>query len=599
MIGQVARDIKSTRLFEIAWEVCNQVGGIYTVIRSKVPDMKNIWGDNYSVIGPYFNNNEFEEEEDQDDILCQVVHKLRQEGIDAHYGTWLISGRPKAVLLNPYSAFSSLADIKYQMWDQHDIAFESHDDLLDQVIAFGYCVFRFNQVYENLTKGKQETVFHFHEWMAGVAVPLMRKANCKSKIVFTTHATLLGRYLAMNDPEFYDRLEWVDWEKEAKYFNILAQVKIERAATHGAHTFSTVSQITGEECKYLLHREPDNILPNGLNVSRYEALHEFQNLHLTYKKKIQDFIKGHFFPSYSFDLDKTLYFFTSGRFEFKNKGFDLTLEALARLNAMIKDAGLDVTVVMFFITKKPTTSINVDLLHSRSILEELRQTCEAIEHEVAEKLFDHATSKKDHGIPELGEFIPDYSRLRYKRTLQSWSSDKLPPVVTHNLIDEDKDELMNSVKNLQLFNNEHDRVKIVYHPDFINFTSPLLKMEYGHFVRGCNLGVFPSYYEPWGYTPLECLVRGVPSVTSDLSGFGDYVLDKLPKIVDKGVCVTRRKGKYFHDSAAQLADQLMSFVKLSRRDRIKQRNYVESFSEEFDWKTLVKYYQEAYESALG
>lgn len=358
----MAKDVKSARLFEIAWEVCNQVGGIYTVIRSKVPDMKSIWGENYSVIGPYFNNNEFEEEENQDDILCQVVHKLREEGIDAHYGTWLISGRPKAILLNPFSAYNKLADIKYQMWEDHDISFESHDELLDQVVAFGYCVFRFNQVYEALTKGKQDTVFHFHEWMAGVAVPLMRKENCSSKIVFTTHATLLGRYLAMNDPEFYERLEWVDWEKEAKYFNILPQVKIERAATHGSHTFSTVSQITGEECKYLLHREPDCLLPNGLNVSRYEALHEFQNLHLTYKKKIQDFIKGHFFPSYSFDLDKTLYFFTSGRFEFKNKGFDLTLESLARLNAMIKDAGLDITVVMFFITKKPTTSI-LSLIH--------------------------------------------------------------------------------------------------------------------------------------------------------------------------------------------------------------------------------------------
>ena len=154
------------------------------------------------------------------------------------------------------------------------------------------------------------------------------------------------------------------------------------------------------------------------------------------------------------------------------------------------------------------------------------------------------------------------------------------------------------MKTLQLFNREEDRVKIVYHPDFVNFTSPLFGMEYGQFVRGCNMGIFPSYYEPWGYTPLECLVRGVPSITSDLSGFGDYVLDKLPKITDNGVYVTKRKGKPFHESAEQLANQMLDFINLSRRDRIQQRNFVESFSEEFDWKTLIEYYKKAYKKAL-
>jgi len=595
----MAKSLKSTRIIEVAWEVCNQVGGIYTVIRSKVPDMKHQWKENYSVIGPYFeNNNEFEEEVDEEDSLYQAVKILQSEGIDAHYGTWLISGRPKAVLLNPQSVFNKLDQIKFDLWENHDIKFEQHDELLDQVVAFGYLVYRFNTVLESIKKDKKQTIVHFHEWMAGVAIPMMRKENLPAKIVFTTHATLLGRYLAMNDPNFYERLEWTDWEKEAKYFNVLSQVKIERAATHGAHTFTTVSQITGLECKYLLHREPDELLPNGLNVSRYEALHEFQNLHATYKKKIEEFIRGHFFPSYSFNLDKTLYFFTSGRFEFKNKGFDLTLEALARLNAKIKDAGIDLTVVMFFITKKPTNSINVDLLHSRSILEELRHTCEAIEHKVSERLFDYATTNQSHNIPELSEFIPDYWRLRYKRTLQSWQSQKLPPIVTHNLVDEETDDLMNFMKTLQLFNREEDRVKIVYHPDFVNFTSPLFGMEYGQFVRGCNMGIFPSYYEPWGYTPLECLVRGVPSITSDLSGFGDYVLDKLPKITDNGVYVTKRKGKPFHESAEQLANQMLDFINLSRRDRIQQRNFVESFSEEFDWKTLIEYYKKAYKKAL-
>ena len=338
-------------------------------------------------------------------------------------------------------------------------------------------------------------------------------------------------------------------------------------------------------------------MQNGLNIERFEALHEFQNLHALYKKEIHEFVMGHFFHSYTFDLDKTLYLFTSGRYEFRNKGFDLTLEALWRLNEKLKAEKSDLTVVMFFVTKRDYYSIRPEVLQSRAMLEEIRQTCETIEKEVGRGLFSASTVRPDNRLPDLNDFVGDYWRLRYRRTVQSWKSNKLPMVVTHKLVNEESDDILQFLVRRNLLNRPEDKVKIVYHPDFITSTSPLFGMDYGQFVRGCHLGVFPSYYEPWGYTPLECMASGVPSVTSDLSGFGDYLTKNFPDYEKNGMFVIERGKRTFDWSARQLAGSLFNFLTQTRRERIKQRNNVENHSFAFDWKNLIRHYQQAYELA--
>ncbi|QHL86675.1 glycosyltransferase [Nibribacter ruber] len=587
----------SPHLLEIAWEACNQVGGIYTVIRSKVPAMMEYWGEQYCLVGPYFPQQaaaEFEPTDDYSDVFGKAVLQLREEGVEVYYGTWLVTGRPRIVLINPSSAFHQLNEIRHQLWENHHLP-TSEEYLLHQVLAFGELTKRFIKLVANMSK----VVAHFHEWMVGSAIPDLRREQVPVKIVFTTHATLLGRYLAMNDPNFYDQLTAVDWQKEARHFNIEPAVSIERAAAHGAHVFTTVSEVTVRECIYLLDRIPDTVLPNGLNIRRFTAMHEFQNLHLTYKEKIHRFVMSHFFQSFPFALDKTLYFFTSGRFEYRNKGFDLTLEALARLNYRMKKARMDTTVVMFFITKQPFHSINPEVLHSKALMEEIRETVEAISNQVGERLFYEAAASTEYKLPNLENFVDDYWKLRYRRTLQSWKTHHLPSVVTHNLVNDKSDEILEFLRTANLVNNADDRVKIVYHPDFISPTNPLFGMEYGQFVRGCHLGVFPSYYEPWGYTPLECVASGIPAVTSDLSGFGDYVKKHVKKYTDKGIYVINRHEKGFEESAEQLAKHLMDFVEFSRRERIAQRNKVESSSEMFDWKKLLVHYERAYHLALN
>lgn len=597
-------DLSNTYLIETAWEVCNQVGGIYTVIRSKVPAIVQRWdSDNYLLIGPYIHPNVtavFEPNTNLNDPFGRAVQRLRDKGWEVHYGHWLITGKPKVVLLNPGSVWKTLPQIKTELWNDHRIPAQDGNDLLDQVMAFGYMMKQFFIELDAVNKegANRRIIAHFHEWMSATALPGIRKEQLKMTTVFTTHATMLGRYLAMNAPNFYADLPFFDWLKEARYFNIEPAVIIERAAAHGCHVFTTVSEVTARECTHLLGRDVDVLLPNGLNIERFAALHEFQNLHQAYKQKIHHFVMGHFFQSYSFDLDNTIYLFTSGRYEYKNKGFDMTLEALARLNWRMQQEGINKTVVAFFITKQPYTSINPQVLQSRVVMEEVRETSKAIERQVGERLFHAAAARDDYQMPMLNDLVDDYWKLRLRRTLQSWKANFLPSVVTHNLVNDDKDDILNFLRRANMVNNAHDPVKIVYHPDFISPISPLFGMEYGQFVRGCHLGVFPSYYEPWGYTPLECIASGVPTVTSDLSGFGDYVLQHMTDLEDQGIYVVERKNNGFEESVNQLTDFLMTFVMQDRRDRISQRNKAEEASVGFGWRTLTQHYERAYSLAL-
>lgn len=589
-------------LVEVSWEACNQVGGIYTVIRSKAPVIVDNWGTNYCLIGPYVNKNILAELEPLDqtaDIFGRAAENVRNKGYDVHYAEWLVTGRPRVVLFNPNVIEDKMMNvIKYLLWKNHGISSPLNNPLVNQIIGFAFLTKLFFDELSELTKGEKPILGHFHEWMAGLPILDMKRDKMPVKTVFTTHATQLGRHLAINSPMFYAHLPFFKWEDEAKKFGIETEARIEFMCAKNADVLTTVSEVTARECKHLLKRKPEFIFPNGLNIERFEVLFEFQNLHAIHKDKIHQFVMGHFFHSYTFDLDKTMYFFTSGRYEYKNKGFDLTLEALHRLNKKLKAENADVTVVMFFVTKRDFHSIKPEVLQSRAIMEEIRQTCEAIKEQVGKRLFFASTTREDNRLPNLSEFVGEYWKLRYRRTIQAWKTKKNPNVVTHNLVHEEQDEILRFLKEKNLLNHANDKVKIVYHPDFVTTSSPLFPMDYNQFVRGCNLGIFPSYYEPWGYTPLESMASGVPAVTSDLSGFGDYLLHHLPEHEKYGLNVIERGKRTFDFSANQLTNVMYNFLMQTRRERIMQRNNVENNSSIFDWQNLIRHYEEAYEFML-
>ncbi|MEM6260789.1 MAG: glycosyltransferase, partial [Planctomycetota bacterium] len=185
-----------------------------------------------------------------------------------------------------------------------------------------------------------------------------------------------------------------------------------------------------------------------------------------------------------------------------------------------------------------------------------------------------------------------------RRNMQQWKRDLPPPIITHDLRDDASDPVLAELRRCRLFNHQDDPVKIVFHPDFITSSNPLFQLEYDQFVRGCHLGVFPSYYEPWGYTPLESMALGVPAITSDLAGFGAYLKALLPDHEEKGAYLIQRRNKGFHEAADELADQMLRFCQLDQRGRIGLRNRVESFSEHFDWSNLGRKYNDAHDLAM-
>jgi glycogen(starch) synthase len=594
-------------LIEVSWEVCHQVGGIYQVLRSKAETMVRRWHDRYLLIGPLIPqlaDVEFEAE-DSGDWVGELAATLRREGLPAVAGRWLISGRPRALLLDHTVAGEWLGAMRARVRRQLGVDPSSHDPLLDDVLRFGDCVRRALLAFLALPVREgtgphgaarpARVVAHFHEWVGGLALPLLHAEGARLATVFTTHATSVGRYAMSRDGTLYDNLPLLDGQVEAERLGIAAQHGIEAACAARATIFTTLSPLTAEECSRLLGREPEILTPNGLNIGRFDLGHDFQTHHAQCKEQIHQFVMGHFFPSYAFDLDRTLYAFTAGRFEPRNKGFDLCLETLARLNTELRAKNLGINVVFFVITARETRSLEPHTLRARGILDELQEVSQRIGRDVGERLFRSAAAGR---LVPLDEMVDEYWRLRHRRVAQGLRTDRLPPISTHVIQDPVNDPILTHAQQLGLHNSASDPVKLVYHPEFISPVSPLWRMDYEQFVRGCHLGIFPSTYEPWGYTPLECVAMGVPAVTSDLAGFGRYVGAAFPDHDEWGVVVLRRRGRSFHDAAGDLTRRVLDFCRLDRRGRIALRNEVEAHSRAFDWSQIGSAYHQAHDLAL-
>ncbi|ETW76420.1 glycosyltransferase family 3 protein [Heterobasidion irregulare TC 32-1] len=596
------RDVHNPVLFECAWEVANKVGGIYTVIKTKVPVTVSEFGDRYTLIGPLSYKTapmEVEAEEPSDPHIAAALEAMRATGVKALYGRWLIEGAPHVLLFDTGSQYHRLDEWKGDLWNLAGIPTPPNDHETNETIVFGYLVAWFLGEYVS-RQFTTAVVAHFHEWQAGIAIPLCRKRHIDVTTVFTTHATLLGRYLCAGSVDFYNNLQYFDVDHEAGKRGIYHRYCIERSAAHCADVFTTVSHITAYEAEHLLKRKPDGVLPNGLNVVKFQAMHEFQNLHSTAKAKIHEFVRGHFYGHMDWDLDNTLYLFTAGRYEYRNKGADMFIEALARLNYRLQSANSNVTVVAFMIMPASTHSYTIDSLKGQAVTKQLRDTVTEIQNRIGTRLFDIAArSNGDFSkFPSADELLSEEDKVLLKRRIFALKRHGLPPVTTHNMADDANDPILNQIRRVKLFNNSYDRVKVIFHPDFLSSNNPVLGLDYEEFVRGCHLGVFASYYEPWGYTPAECTVMGIPSVTTNLSGFGCFMQDMIERPEDEGCYIVDRRMKSAEESVNQLADCLFGFCTKTRRQRINQRNRVERLSPLLDWKNLGIEYAKARQLAL-
>uniref|UniRef100_A0A8C7X568 Glycogen [starch] synthase n=1 Tax=Oryzias sinensis TaxID=183150 RepID=A0A8C7X568_9TELE len=528
-------ELEDAVLFEIAWEVANKVGGIYTVIQTKARLTAEEWGENYFLVGPYVESNvrtQVELIEPTNPVLKRTIDKMNSSGCK----------------------------------------FAAQSEEPPHIVA------------------------HFHEWLAGLGLVLCRKRQLPVATIFTTHATLLGRYLCAGSVDFYNNLSKFNVDKEAGDRQIYHRYCLERAAAHCAHVFTTVSQITAIEAEHLLKRKPDIVTPNGLNVKKFSAMHEFQNLHAQSKSRIQEFVRGHFYGHLDFNLDKCLFLFIAGRYEFSNKGADIFLEALARLNYLLRVNHSDVTVITFFIMPARTNNFNVETLKGQAVRKQLWDTAHTVKERFGKKLYESLLVGQ---LPDVAKMLDKEDFTIMKRAIFATQRQSQPPICTHNMLDDSSDPILNSVRRIGLFNSSADRVKIIFHPEFLSSTSPLLPMDYEEFVRGCHLGVFPSYYEPWGYTPAECTVMGIPSISTNLSGFGCFMEEHIADPSAYGIYILDRRYKGVDESCNQLTSFLFQFCKQSRRQRIIQRNRTERLSDLLDWRYLGRYYIAARHMALA
>ncbi|XP_048191131.1 glycogen [starch] synthase, liver [Perognathus longimembris pacificus] len=590
--------VEELLLFEVSWEVTNKVGGIYTVIQTKAKTTVDEWGENYFLIGPYFEHNmktQVEPCEPLNDTVAGAMEAMNKHGCQVHFGRWLVAGSPYVVLFDLGASAGRLDGWKADFWEACGVGLPPGDREAHDALLLGSLTAWFLQEV-TARAGARRVVAHFHEWQAGAGLVLSRARGLPLGSVFTTHATLLGRHLCAANADFYNRLQQFDIDKEAGERQIYHRYCMERASVHCAHVFTTVSEITATEAEHILKRKPDVVTPNGLSVKKFSALHEFQNLHVMYKARIQDFVRGHFYGHLDFDLEKTLFLFIAGRYEFSNKGADILLESLSRLNFLLRLHKSNVTVVVFFIMPAKTNNFNVETLKGQAVRKQLWDTAHAMKEKFGKKLYDALLRGE---IPDMNTILDRDDVTIMKRAIFSTQRQALPPVTTHNMLDDSTDPILSTIRRIGLFNHRSDRVKVIVHPEFLSSTSPLLPMDYEEFVRGCHLGVFPSYYEPWGYTPAECTVMGIPSVTTNLSGFGCFMQEHVADPAAYGIYIVDRRFCSPDESCNQLTQFLYGFCKQSRRQRIIQRNRTERLSDLLDWRYLGRYYQHARHLALS
>lgn len=566
-------------------------GGIYTVLSSKALVTVKQWGDRYACVGPYIPASAALEFDPltPTKVAATLIDQLKvKHGIIVHFGRWLVKGYPRCFLIDPKSSTHNLA-----MWrnDLQGTVASENDAEANEAIIFGYQVAHFFQELSLLITNRP-VIAHFHEWLASVGLIVMKRWNVRVATLFTTHATLLGRYMAAGGMDLYSCLQsGINADAEAGRRLIYNRHWIEVGAARGADVFTTVSDITGFEASKTLGREADIVTPNGLNIDRFIAVHQFQNLHKMFKDKISDFVRGHFYGCYDFDLDNTLYFFTAGRREYRNKGVDLMVEALADLNYQLKREGSKLTVVCFIIMPGNTNNYNVESIKGQSVRRQIREACDSIAAKMSERMYEKLLRGE---MPDIHNLTSEEDVVTLKRRLQMvTAANRAPPIVTHNMVNDAEDEVLCHLRACRLFNTKEDRVKVIYHPEFVSANSPILPLDYADFVRGCHLGIFVSYYEPWGYTPAECCLSGIPSVTSNLTGFANYMERRLTDPESNGIYIIDRRTRSFQESKTQLSGALWRFCNMTQRQRIEQRNKTEQLSEVLDWAVMYTQYIKA------
>ncbi len=597
-------ETRADYLFEASWEVCNKVGGIYTVVASKAALINEAYP-NYFLVGPYVEENARQDliEEPPHPELFKVFEELYKEGIVCHYGTWQIKGNPKAILLDFRGFSGNKNGLKKWYWDTYKIdSLRAGWDFEEPMLwstAVGKLIEKFCQF--NSPNGEKKVVAHLHEWMAGFALLYLKPQKVKCGCVFTTHATMLGRSIAGAGGDLYNYLEQIDPIKAAYDYGIEAKHLTEVACALNADVFTTVSEITSIEAEKLLGRKAEVLVLNGLDMEKFPTYEECAIMHRENRETIREFVSYYFFPHYHFDIAQTLLFFIVGRYEYRNKGLDIFIKSLAKLNERLKETNSEKTVIAFFWIPRDVhgakTELSLNKANYIQIKDFVRKNTGVFQRKIIDNIMkcsplcfnDEKTFYKGGLFDD--EFLKESKIMRI-----NFQKKGNPLIVTHNLPFEESDAIVRGCLNTGLDNKEDDKVKIIFYPVYLTGIDGLIDLPYYQAITGCHLGLFPSYYEPWGYTPLESAALGVPSLTTDLGGFGRFLQDKANP--DRGIFVLKRFKVSEEETVNHFTDILFNYTLLHEKGRVQQKIAAKELAALSDWNELVKNYYEAHNLAV-
>ncbi|MBI4154091.1 glycogen/starch synthase [Candidatus Woesearchaeota archaeon] len=585
----MAKKAQADCLFEVSWEVCNKVGGIYTVIKTKSRQTQRSYKE-YFLVGPYFPKQaalEFEEIVPQAGMI-PVFENLKKEGILTYLGE---SHGIKTILIDSTKFFQQKKnDVKRELWELYKIdSLQSPFDF-DEPLVWSYAA---GKVLEQLIKAmKKKAVVQAHEWLSASAILYLKSKNAKAATVFTTHATVLGRSLTETNFPLYEKLNEISVDEESYRRNIHYKHQLERAGAKEADIFTTVSEITAIEAEKILGRKAEVILPNGLDLANYPTFEESSIKHNITKAELLEFLSSYFLPYYHFNIDSSVLYFISGRYEFRNKGVDVLIKALGQLNERLKQEKSDKTIITLFLIPADVKGIKIQLLENKTTYNDIENFVDGNLQKIKHALISEIISKK---IPFDNKVFDDTFIAEAKKKSFMYTKEGSPALVTHDLSNEQDDITLRSFREHGLLNRKEDNVKVLFYPAYLTGTSGLLDMDYYEVVSACHLGIFPSYYEPWGYTPLETAAIGVPAVTTDLSGFGQ----SFQKKVCSGICILPRKDKDDNEFCAALSGYLYNCAFLSKQERVKMKIEAKRMSSTYDWEYLIDNYIEAHNQAFA
>ena len=535
-------------IFESSWEVCNKVGGIYTVLSTRAKTLQDVHKDKVIFIGPDFwvgkENPLFIENEN----LCVAwrEHALANDGLKVRIGRWNIPGEPIVVLVDFFPFFAKRDEIYGEMWNDFKVdSLHGYGDY-DEASMFSYAAGKVVESFYrfNLTE-KDRVVYQAHEWMTGMGALYLQKAVPQIATIFTTHATSIGRSIAGNNKPLYDYLFAYNGDQMARELNMEAKHSIEKQTAHHVDCFTTVSEITNNECKELLDKPADVVLMNGFENDFVPQGRAFSPKRRKARAAMLNLANKLLGTNLG---DDTLIIGTSGRYEFKNKGINVYLEALNRLT---RDKDLKKEVLAFINVPSWVGDPREDLL----------------------------------------------DRLKSK---QSFDTPLHCPFITHWLHNMSQDQVLDMLKYLGMSNSADSKVKVVFVPCYMDGNDGILNMTYYDLVLGYDLTVYPSYYEPWGYTPLESIAFHVPAITTDLAGFGLWVnsLKGGYSELKDGVKVIHRSDYNYSEVADAIKDTVSEFSNMTDTEIKKIRKNAENIAEKALWKHFITYYYQAYDVAL-